>query len=1362
MFRTQFYFVLLALVFITPLQGQTSEVYRLPKFQKLGIEEGLANLNISSILEDKLGYMWIGTNRGLNRYDGKSFTHYMYGNEENSLFHNWVTGLHMDEKGNIFVSTRYGLNLLHPRTEKLLRISSGKEFFMDFVEYSNSTYGISDLRGLCVYNEKSQLFERIQAAENDKTLSFLISDEKTGIWARTVENLPSSVAPLSVSSKNSIDDADAHFPNLINYNPRLRKFTNYPFPDSIKGNYYGPVVKLDSVLLILTNQILFDLTSLEFKEIPDEWSKLPDFRDHDINSIQLIEKDKLLIATRNRGFYIYDFTLNSFANYNKSNSNLTSNWINCSYRDSDKNLWIGTFDQGVNIAFHGKGMINTNNALNKITANKFINSITSDRKGNYFIGSRYEGFFVFDKLTSEVKHFHVANSFLESDHIRTIYIDSEEKIWIATVGKCYVVDSDFNLLNTFEIQGTHQGFSSLVEMEEIVIGGSDFQGFFIFDRRGDLLKQELSLGSNITEIIATSNDEILVSSYDHGIYTYNINTEKFQNLYRSGLPGASNLNQPITMHLDADSILWIGNYVAGLHKLDLKSGESEIYTSQDGLPDNDIVGIVEDDNGRLWLSTSYGLACFDKEKEFISYSYNEGLENLQFHAKAAHKDAQGTILFGGNNGLTYFNPDALSELENTNPPRLILTSLIVQNKRISVNDETGILSEIPAYTDEISLNHKQNNISLEYHAFDYLASNEIRYSYILEGLNSEWNKVGNRNYANFSNLDPGLYTFKVKAQNNKGLWTEVSSLDIHIQPSPFLTAWAFLIYALLISVIVFISFRLVLRAKIYKNQLELEHNERVRENEIAQMKMRFFTNISHEIRTPLTLIKGNVDLLAKKSAFNKEQEGAVKGIQYSTNRLLALVNQLLSFRKLEKDALELYITRKDIIKLTQNLLQPHYYIASHKNISINIETDFESLTIPIDEDKYEKILSNLLSNSLKHSKNKGLIRVKVSYAETNDVRTVFPKAVTPSEKAYIKVSVIDNGTGIAEDDLPYIFERYRQTGSNNRGPDYSGTGIGLNFTRRLVELHKGSITVSSVEDGETCFSVYLPVTEKAYSKEDWLRAEYGALKKKNPVDPVGPEPGNSEKDSVHILIVEDDPELNRFLCTSLGASYKVLSTYNGRQGLLLVKNHMPRIVISDIMMPEMDGFELCKRIRDDEMIAHIPVILLTAKSDADSRIEGYKYGADEYISKPFDIEVLLARINNLIEQRKNLQKSFKMGLIEENTSLIQNPFELKFIKQLESVVASEYHSPDLNVNELASKMNMPRASFYRKFMSIMDVSPKDFIAKYRINKAVEMIKEGEKSFGEISYLCGFSSQNIFTTTFKKEKGVTPSRFKDSM
>ena len=1325
------------ILFSFSVMSQESSKFAAPKFQNLNFEDGLSNLTVYSFEQDNHGYIWIATSRGLNRYDGISFEHYLFKEDENSLYHDLVLKLYKNYEGNIFCGTGSGVNLFDADEDKIFRIKSNNEYYLDFIDFEDKTYGSSSTGGLSEYNTEEKSFVRLSVFPDDIVFNNLIQVDESGIWGKTTDNK-----------------------YLINFNPKTNVLQKLPIPNNNFRLYNGnATIKIDNLLLIAgRNFSVFDLSISSFIPLPEKWNKLKQLVDLEIAFISRVDDNILWIGTKEQGLFIYNFNTNSIANLNKANSDLQTNTFTSAFKDKNDNMWLGTFDQGVDVSFKQRNNFNFDISLHNLTSGKFITSIVTDNNNNYYIGTHFDGLYIYNSQTHKSRHLHTGNSSLNDNHIRTLMLDSQNRLWIGTIDGLQIFNIVSQKMVEIDLPKPINGIVCFCEHGDNIIAGSDMQGFFIFDRESNILKQELNLGFNITKIISLNNEELVLSSYGLGLFIYNINSGSFRNLQKNIPTGTHKLNDIITMHLDSDSVLWVGNFKYGLYKFDLRNNQFTGYNIKDGLPNNDIVGIVEDNSGMLWLSTSYGLSRFDKKNEFINYFSNEGLKNIQFHQKATLIDSQGTIFLGGNYGLTFFNPQDLISSDKNVTPNIILESLNVLNKIVEANDETKILTQILNNTPEITLNHKQKIFNIEYHAFDYIAANKIRYSYILKGFDNDWNRVGERTNASYSNLRPGTYLFKVKAQNNKGIWSETLELKIKIKPSPFNTIFAYFIYLLLLVTITYISLKLIINAKLYKSRLEVEHNERLRENEISQMKMRFFNNISHEIRTPLTLIKWNVDLFTDDITFKNKKPDSLIGLRYSTERLLNLVNQLLSVKKLENDALDLKVENNNIVQITNELIKPFVYVASSRQISIDIESDFDKLFLPIDVDKYEKIMSNLLSNSLKFAKQGGFIKIKID--TPNNIKEYYPGSKLPGN-SFVKISVIDNGRGIPQKELSIIFNRFAQSEVNKDRPDYSGTGIGLNFTKRLVELHHGGIIAASTENVETTFSFILSRNDKTYKNDIWVNSKQTIRNQvliENDIV-INDEPENRQE---VILIIEDDLELNRVITTHFKKQYKVISCYDGKEGLKLVQNQLPDIIVSDIMMPEMDGFTLCNLIREDELISHIPIVLLTSKIDAESKIEGYSCGADDYISKPFDLNILRVRVNNLIENRKRLQSFYKKGILDEHEIKITNRYELNFIKRVESVISENYKSTDLNVIFLSGKMNMSRTSLYRKFMSAMDISPKDFITKYRIKKSIELMENGNNNFGEISYLCGFGSQSNFSVLFKKEKGITPLQFKKTL
>ena len=1308
-----------------------------PKFQNLSLHDGLSNLAIHAICQDDLGYIWIGTARGLNRFDGVSFKHYYYNDDNESLYSDYITAIHKAPDGNLFCLTSSGINIFDIEKEKFRQLKSANNGFIAFTNYDSVIYAARRNKGIFWFNKDQIELQQVKNIPPNMDIDYLTSIDGSGIWGK--------------SSNNQF---------IINYNPKTLNYEKYYLPNADTLTFGGAMSYINNHLIISTNTTIaiFDVQKRRFEKLSENFSALTQIQDKTINFITEIEDSIIWIGTKANGLYVYNVAKQTFTNFVKANdpNALKSDHLTCAFKDFTDNIWVGTFDRGLEVAFNRRKNFNFDLALHDFIKDKFVTTICCGLTETYYIGTRSNGLHIYNSQTKEKRILNQANSFLGNNHIRSLFFSSANDLWVSTEKQLHILNVTTGQNKTIDLPRPNNGIVSFCESNNKIFAGSDKQGLLVFSLEGKLQEIIPDFGSNITQILQQFEGKLLIASHSVGCFEYDIKNRKIQKIDMSHLLPAANFSQILNMYIDTKKNLWMGSFKYGLYRLSENRKKIDVFNMKSGLPSNDITGIVEDDFGNIWVSTAYGLSMLDKNDKCTNYSYNEGLENIQFHQKAALKDKQGTLYFGGNFGLTFFNPQFL-ELDKTQAPKIVLETLKVMNTVVKPDDGTKILTKNLALTSGIILNHHYPSFSIEFKAFDYIASNGIKYAYMLKGLSNEWNYVENRTYASFQNLSPGEYQFIVKAQNNNGTWSEEPAiLNIKIKPAPWLTFWAFSGYFLMIALLVWGTFRLVLRAKLYKKELEIEHNERLREKEISHMKMRFFTNISHEIRTPVTLIKGNVDYLIaelnSKNIILKSTESLIS----STNRLLRLINQLLSFRQLENDALDLTIRHENIIDITNEVAESFRYTANLIDVSIEIQTKENELIVPVDRDKYEKILSNLLSNSLKFSKKGGLIKIVVEQYASTELTNEFK--VNPEVKNYLKIAVIDNGKGISAGNLPHIFDRYVKYANQESKPDYSSSGIGLNFIKRLIELHGGSITVKSEEKVETCFCFILPTDEPFYKLEDTVvNGETVLIEHNTPI----PEQESTENNGTKnvILLAEDDIELNKFIQNALSDTYTVISTYNGREALKIAKNQLPDIIISDIMMPEMDGINLCKSVREDELISHIPIVLLTAKTEVENKILGFKYGADEYITKPFELTMLKARIQNLIKQRDVLKQYYKTAMPVELKGETINQFEINFMKRINKIIEENYGASEFNVYQLADLMHMSRTSFYRKFMSITDISPKDYITNYRVNKAIELIEAGEESFGEISYLCGFSSQSIFSIAFKKVKGVSPLQFK---
>jgi len=1351
-------FVPVFLVLQCNLFGQ-SDNFHLQSFNNIGLEGGLSNLSVSSFCEDDLGFIWVGTARGIDRFDGNSFEHFFYSNKDsNSLYNDFITSLVVKDK-QLFIGTNSGLNKYDIEKEKMQRVGSKKTSYASLTVWGNVVYGAPFFSGLEYYNPQKNSMIRLEKVPKDILINQLIADQDNGLWC-----LP----------------ANENY--LFLYNPGLNKLTKYELnseqdKQGSKRLNCGKIIG-NNLWIGSNNGIqIFNIDKRKFLGSGEIPSRLNTLRNIEITNIE-INKGAIWIGTKTDGLFIFDIKSGQIQQYNKDNINdISSSFIRTIFADRNNNVWVGTFDAGIDVSFEQRKNFNFDNVLNKYIDKKFVNCIVSDNKDHLYLGTRNYGLIIYNKKTKKIENLTKQSGSFSCNHVQAMFLDSRDKLWIGTEENLYILNTvsmkislvhpPFNMSNDQSYLQYGVGYNVFCESSDgIILAGTGSNGIVKFDLNGTYLAHSTKMGNIINQIIPVGNGNFIVNSNGQGVFEYKSATDFMISLTDKSKDESKKTIEATTIFKDEAGTLWIGCFKYGLFSYDLRNKRVLNYTVKEGLPSNDVIGITEDRNHRLWLSTSYGLSNFDKKSEFINYYLNEGTGNQQYHQRATFREADGTIYFGGNNGLTYFNPKTLGN-ENKQSPKIVLKSLNISNQKVYPGDETGLLETNLAYTGKVRLNHKYTVFSIDFVGFDYIASNKLKYAYMLEGFNDDWVYEQNRTRASFSNLEPGTYTFRVKAQNNNGLWSvQPATLTIEIVAAPWATWWAMLLYILIFGIAILSVFRILLRSKLYKKELEIEHHEHSREKEINEMKIRFFTNISHEIRTPLTLIYGIAEKLPTVPVTELKNSPVLSRLKYNTERLLKMVNQLLMFKNLESDTLNLYIEETDIISLTRLYVEPFIFLAESKNIGIEFMFLVDDLIIPLDRDKYEKILSNLLGNALKFTNFQGSIKVIVDrkplskvLQEYNNIQLLHPE----KEIDFIEVKVKDNGIGIPENELYEIFNRYKRVeGNKSTGPDYSGSGIGLNFTKRLVELHKGAIKVESTEGMGSTFSFVIPISSEIYESQYWIK-ESGNVETIDFIDQQQSYKEEKSIDStVKVMIVEDDTELNSFIRESLGAYYKVICAFNGAEGLILAKSQLPDLIVADITMPLVDGITMCKNIKEDAILSHIPVILLTAKSDIEDQVTGYNHGADAYVIKPFNLKLLKSQIDGIIKGRRKLQKTFQSGLVPNLQKANLNQIDINFLQKMEIVIHEKYIHSDFYIEELAQVMNMSRSSFYRKFVSLTKITPNDYLRKYRINKSIDLMNEGARNLGEISDMCGFSTPGNYSVAFKKEKGVSPKQFQLSL
>ena len=1323
------------------------------QFRNIAFKEGLNNMNISCITQDKLGYIWVSTMGGVSRYNGYEFKRFYFDSgNSSSLRSNHVASLFCSSEGLIYIGTVKGMNCYDSKTGELTSI---------FPEFNNNVYAFAERDGYIYLATASGLFrfqpgtEKLEELGNNlavkPNVSSLLFDTNGNLWCGLDNGYGLALYDRKTDRMEVFRKTEGE--SLVNYNTGRTLF--------LLGG---------KAILVGTKSGItyFDIQSRSFVESADYATLLSGLSGYDIRFILEKEPSIYWIGTLQSGLFIYDKSRNTLTRHtqNDGSSEIHSNNYMCCHTDRSGNVWLGTFDAGLEVSFKQAKNFNFDISLNKLTQGKFITSITKDQERNLVVTTRENVFYCYNPETKSSQYFNISNSKLGHSNLRTIFVDSENKYWIGIYFGLQIYDPQKKIFKTLSLPEPNNGAVAILEVNNRIYVGTDGKGLLVFDLQGNLLSQHTGPGINIPKIIRFNEDELLFISYGIGLFTMNIHDLTIRRINQADVQKYPGLLFAVTAFKDKAGKVWIGTYNYGLYEFDFERSTIGNYNIREGLPSSDVIGIEEDDFNNLWLSTSYGLARLDKENHSIkTYFVNEGVNNFQFHGKAAYKDAGGIIYFGGNVGLTYFNPAEIVR-DNSESPRVVLENLFVQNVPVLANDERGILHTALSSTDRIVLTHKDQPFSLDFVSFDFLSPEKMQYAYLLEGFDKEWNMVGTQRRVSYSNLPRGNYTFKVRSVNGAGIRSEnEAELKISVKPAPWLSYFAWLIYLSMVAGFAVLVFKLRLKTLVYKHNLESEHSEHLREREITGMKQRFFTNISHELRTPLTLIYGLVSQLSRQENLTPQLREYAQSLDLNVGRLLKLINQLLTYKTIESDTLTLWLEKGNINEEIRKMIELFSLYAKEKEIRIDFFED-DCFTFYFDHDKLEKVLSNLLSNAIKHTEKGGRIEVGIRRITLSQLVSMYKSKQYSLAEEHIEISVTDTGSGIEEKEWSTIFDRYKQVESDGkRRPDYSGTGIGLNFTKSLVELHKGMIRMESkMEEGST-FAFVLPMDCQCYEPKDF--AESGedstevqvAVEQLICVESDVPKNHCIEIDREKtVLVVEDDPQLNNFLVSCLKDYYKTINAHDGETGLKIIKQQLPDIVISDVSMPRMDGFELTRRIKENKELCHIPMILLTAKSEISSQIEGLHSGADLYIPKPFNVDFLLAAIDSQLKNRKRLHDIFRNGQMPVLDKSEINQLDIQFLSKLNALLERELSNPELDIQSLARNLNMSRSVFYRKFMGLTMLSPNTYIKKHRINRSIELMQLGKYSLIEISEMTGFGSSSYFSTAFRQEKGMSPREF----
>lgn len=1303
-------------------------------FKHLTSSDGLSSNRIHAIKEDDEGFIWFATGDGLNRYDGNII----------EVFDKYVTCMELDVKTkNLLIGTLTGLELFDKNTWsfKPIRIKNSKgdkldnvpvntlyhdaknqlflggdclyiinETFTNFIKYElpkdekgeksvittinqvNSKHVLLGTRnGLWQLNLKTGNYNAIYKNENLGIISKLFIDSKSNLWIGTYSN---GIAFVKGGNMNE--------------NPVFYKQEN----GFLINNRVSDIIEDEPQVFLIAN---IDGGLIRFDKNINKIDKFqPDI--HNVNSINgkaltAIMKDShknVWIGTYNSGVNFVDRHRKKFENFqiNFKEDGLYNNNIRALFQDSEGAIWVGTKEGGGLSKFNrSKGTFihyfpNTKKAIS--LADDYVLSIEELDSRHLLIGTFMKGIAIFNKETATFSHtiFYEKNSVYNMVYV--IHKDRNKRIWM------------------------------------------DYGGLFFEFLPQNKAYEKINGISGVKCILDKDDSHIWLGTSKLGLFLFNTKTKELNKTKIN----ATEING---LRKDSQGNLWVATKT-GLFLKKINTDQFINYTVKEGLVNNQVLSLEVDNTDNVWASTTNGLSKYDVTKrKFFNYDVHDGLQGNEFERYVSLKTVNGELLFGGRNGFNIFYPDKITE--DSVAPKVVITNFNLFNKAAAIGGENSPLTKHISQTTNLTLTHEQSVITFGFVALNYSSPEKNKYAYKLEGFDDDWNYVQNKREATYTNLPAGNYVFKVMASNSNGSWnTNYTSLKIKVLPPWWKTNYAYLVYTFILIILLATFYYFLYMYMSLKHNIELGEIEKQNSKELHQAKLQFFTNISHEFRTPLTLIISPLERLLNSEIRDTNMLKNLNLMNLNANRLLRLINQLMDFRKTEQGKMTLKVSKYNLIDITKEIAKSFEYKAEELSINYTIISADSELYVYLDLEKYEIILHNLLFNAFKFTQKQGNISVEIFLNSLKDQKNV-------------EIRVIDDGKGISENNISRVFEEFHQT-----DPGYSGTGIGLALTKNLVNLHKGTIRVESTLDKGSSFIINFLLGKDHFNVPDMceLATDYKhnflGYKSNNLVlndtQNIETSVKPNKKKTIKILLVEDNEELRNYLKECLESDFSVFEAGDGVEGIIECLKVTPDLIISDVMMPNKNGVDMCYEIKNDIRISHTPIILLTAKGSFENKLEGLKTGADAYIEKPFNMQLLEVTIKNLLESRKLLRKRFGNDITILPHEISNSSADDKFLNKAITTVEEHLLDSAFSVEDFIKEMNMSRSSLHLKLKALTNKSTTEFIRSIRLKKAAVYLKETTQNVSEIAYNTGFASPAYFSKSFKKLFGKLPTDYRN--
>ncbi|ARS38285.1 hypothetical protein CA265_00710 [Sphingobacteriaceae bacterium GW460-11-11-14-LB5] len=1322
-------------------------------FKHLNVENGLTQSSVLSIAQDARGFIWFGTRFGLNKYDSKSFkVYYHEENNEKSLSNaSFLSSILALKDGTLLIGTSNGLN----------KYNEGDDNFDHYVHNSKDPNSISNAGISCIFQDKKNRvwigttnglnllstngkykFKRFLDKQKQRQQIYAITEDHNGtLWLSTTYGL------VNMRFK----DGKIHLRYFKDFSEELNK--------AIDNHITTMVEDRENNLWIGTKQTGVSKLNLSTETITSyQYSSLnpAGISSNNVRKIMMDQEGKLWIGTLH-GINIYNPATKNFSslhNIPEDPTSLSQNSVYDIYQDRQGIIWVGTYYGAINMVYPNYTpfkVYRSTTAPNGLSSN-VVSSIMEDQHQNLWIGTEGEGLNYYDRKNdtfTRYKNNPNDPKSLSANLVKSVIRDKKNRIWVGThYGGLNLFQPE---TKTFVRYTKHKNDTSSISNDEITALFEDSYGRFWVGTNGGLNSFNSTTGKFIRNRVNGLTDAVhyifedakrcLWVATNSGLYQLKKDSQRFISRVAAD-PEILKYNEITCLTTDKAGYLLMGTSHNGLFRLNPGRHSYSRMTTFDGLPSNNIMGILEDDFNNLWITTDKGLCKYNpRQKTFKTYNIKDGLPGNEFNYKSFLRDSKGAFFFGGLSGMVSFFPNEIKENKNT--PPVIFTGLKLFNKPIALHTGDGLLKQNISTIKSITFESDQNVFSIDFTLLNFIKSDKNRYAYKLGGFEKNWNYVDIPS-ASYTNLSPGNYTLMVKGSNNDGLWTnETSTLDIKILPPFYRTWWAYLFYFCAFAAISFVFIRYLLIKAVLK-----------KEKEINEHKLEFFTNISHEIRTPLTLIVGPLDKLIENAKDDPALNRDLQPIKNNADRLMNLVTELLDFRKAESGKMALHVSPGDVVKFCREIFLAFQNMAISKNIDYQFETTQAAIELYFDKVQMEKVMFNLLSNAFKFTPVNGKISLKIE-----------------TEKQLVNIKICDNGKGIPLENQASLFTNFYQANATTT----IGTGLGLSFSKSIVELHHGQISFESTPKndkafGNTAFTVSLKTGKEHFNPSDFipdyvyyddalnysLSTTTQVTEQIKEDDVLQDDSGKNKKNS--ILLVEDNEDVRTFIKQALSPSYQIYERENGATGLECALDLIPDLIISDVMMPVMDGLELCRKLKTDERTSHIPVVLLTARSAYVHQVNGFENGADAYIMKPFNLKILELNIQNLLNARETVKKKFAQVITLEPRNMVINTTEQHFLNKIIQLIEDRIADPDFDVPTLSAEVGMSQPVLYKKIRALTDLSVNDFIKSLRIKRAAQLLKQGTGNIAEIAYSVGFNDRKYFSSEFKKHFGKTPSEF----